>query len=140
MSFLQDGKEWDAPVLAAKFCLLGAKCLLQTENRQNGLIAFWLQSIAFWLQSVFFKQKMDRMDLQKLFEVREMANSLYSLALENNLGDKVKNLLENLGNGGHGIALQKLKDKFGIIRESLKGTSVRCTHGSNAYALSYGSF
>ena len=134
MSFLQDGKEWDAPVLAAKFCLLGAKCLLQTENRQNGLIAFWLQSIAFWLQSVFFKQKMDRIDL------REMANSLYSLALENNLGDKVKNLLENLGNGGHGIALQKLKDKFGIIRESLKGTSVRCTHGSNAYALSYGSF
>ena len=82
MSFLQDGKEWDAPVLAAKFCLLGARCLLQTENRQNGLIAFWLQSIAFWLQSVFFKQKMDRIDL------REMANSLYSLALENNLGDK----------------------------------------------------
>ena len=54
---------------------LGAKCLLQTENRQNGLIACWLQSIAFWLQSVFFKQKMDRTDL------REMANSLYSLVL-----------------------------------------------------------
>ena len=46
---------------------------------------------------------MDRTDL------REMANSLYSLALEKNLGDKVKNLLENLGNGGHGIALQKLR-------------------------------
>ena len=87
MSFLQDDKEWDAPVLAAKFCLLGAKCLLQTENRQNEHLAFWLQSIAFWLQSVFFKQQMDRMDLQKLFEVREMANSLYSLALENNLGE-----------------------------------------------------
>ena len=40
---------------------------------------------------------MDRMDFKNLFEVREMANSLYSLALENNLGDKVKNLLENLG-------------------------------------------
>jgi len=104
------------------------------------LLHFGCKSIAFWLQSVFFKQQMDRMDFQKLFEVREMANSLYSLALENNLGDKVKNLLENLGNGGHGIALQKLKDKFGIIRESLKGTSVRCTHGSNAYALFYGSF
>lgn len=100
--------------MAAKYCLLVAKCLLQTENGQNGL--------------------------KNLFEVREMANSLYSLVLENNLGDKVKNLLENLGNGGHGIALQKLKDKFGIIRESLKGSSVRCTHGSNAYALSYGSF
>ena len=60
---------------------------------------------------------MDRMDLTNLFEVREMANSLYSLVLENNLGDKVKNLLENLWNGGHGIALQKLKDKFEIIRE-----------------------
>ena len=133
---------------------------------KNEMRQFWLQSFAFWEQSVsfkqkidrmdflpfgckvlpfgcksvFFKQQMDRMDLQKLFEVREMANSLYSLALENNLGDKVKNLLENLGNGGHGIALQKLKDKFGTIRESLKGTSVRCTHGSNAYALSYGSF
>ena len=85
---------------------------------------------------------MDRMDLKNLFEVRVMAThcTLYSLVLENNLGDKVKNLLENLWNGGHGIALQKLKDKFGIIRESLKGTSVRCTHGSNAYALSYGSF
>jgi len=79
--------------------------------------------------------------------VREMANSLYSLALEYNLGDKVKNefiekikfinyLLENLGHGGHSIALQRLKDKFGgkrgmsskskkeadrIIRESLRG-------------------
>ena len=80
-----------------------------------------------------------------------MANSLYSLALEYNLGDKVKNefidkikfinyLLENLGHGGHGIALQRLKDKFGgkkgmssknkkeadrIIRESLKGNSIQ---------------
>jgi len=53
--------------LAAKFCLLGARCLLQTENGQNGL--------------------------KNLFEVREMANSLYSLVLENNLGDKVKKSL-----------------------------------------------
>jgi len=78
-----------------------------------------------------------------------VANSLYSLALEYNLGDKVKNefidkikfinyLLENLGHGGHNIALQRLKDKFGgkkgmsaknkkeadkIIRESLRGNS-----------------
>ena len=64
------------------------------------------------------------MAFSNLFVVREMANSLYSLALEYNLGDKVKNefikkikfinyLLENLGHGGHGIALQRLKDKFG---------------------------
>ena len=83
--------------------------------------------------------------------MRETANSLYSLALEYNLGDKVKNefiekikfinyLLENLGHGGHGIALQRLKDKFGgkkgmsskskreadrIIRESLRGNSTQ---------------
>ena len=31
------------------------------------------------------------MAFTNLFEVREMANSLYSLALEYNLGDKVKN-------------------------------------------------
>ena len=93
------------------------------------------------------------MAFTNLFEVRETANSLYSLALEYNLGDKVKNefidkikfinyLLENLGNEGHGIALQRLKDKFGgkkgmssknkkeadkIIRESLKGNSAQ-TH------------
>ena len=80
-----------------------------------------------------------------------MANSLYSLALEYNLGDKVKNefikkikfinyLLKNLGHEGHGIALQRLKDKFGgkkgmstknkkeadkIIRESLKGNPMQ---------------
>ena len=72
------------------------------------------------------------------------------MALEFNLGEKVKNefiekikfvnyLLENLGHGGHGIALQRLKDKFGgkkgmssknkkeadrIIRESLRGNSM----------------
>ena len=80
-----------------------------------------------------------------------MANSLYSLALEYNLGDKVKNefidkikfinyLLENLGHGGHNIALQRLNDKFGgkkgmpsrnkkeadkIIRESLRGNPMQ---------------
>ena len=79
-----------------------------------------------------------------------MANTLYNLALEYNLGDKIKNefvdkikfinyLLENLGQGSHSIALQPLKDKFGgkkgmssknkkeadkIIKESLKLTSV----------------
>ena len=77
----------------------------------------------FWLESIHFKQKIDIMAFTNLFEVRETANSLYSLALEYNLGDKVKNefidkikfinyLLENLGNDGHGIALQRLKDKF----------------------------
>ena len=101
----------------------------------------------FWLESIHFKQKIDRMAFANLFEVRDMANSLYGLALEYNLGDSVKSefidkikfinyLLENLGHGGHGIALQRLKDKFGgkkgmssknkreadrIIRESLKG-------------------
>ena len=88
------------------------------------------------------------MTFTSLFEVRETANSLYNLALEYSLGDKIKNdfinkikfsnyLLENLGGGSHSIALQRLKDKFGgkkgmssknkreadkIIRESLKGT------------------
>ena len=77
----------------------------------------------FWLENISFKKKIDSLAFPNLFEVREMANSLYSLALEYNLGDKVKNafidkikfinyLLENLWHGGHGIALQRLKDKF----------------------------
>ena len=104
----------------------------------------------FWLENIHFKQKIDSLAFSNLFEVRETANSLYSLALEYNLGEKVKNefidkikfinyLLENLGHGGHGIALQRLKDKFGgkkgmssknkkeadkIIRESLRGNSL----------------
>ena len=49
--------------------------------------------------------------------VREMANSLYSLALEyNEFIDKINfinYLLENLGRGSHNIALQRLKDKLG---------------------------
>ena len=117
------------------------------------------------------------MAFTNLFEVRETANSLYSLALEYNLGDKVKNefidkikfinyLLENLGNEGHGIALQRLKDKFGgkkgmssknkkeadkIMRESLKekfspdslpdsSISALFTYGPYAHALSNGTF
>ena len=75
----------------------------------------------FWLENIHFKQKIDTLAFSNLFEVRETANSLYSLALEYNLGDKVKNefidkikfinyLLENLGHGGHGSALQRLKD------------------------------
>ena len=116
------------------------------------------------------------MAFTNLFEVRETANSLYSLALEYNLGDKVKNefidkikfinyLLENLGNDGHGIALQRLKDKFGgkkgmssrnkkdadkIIRESegklssnsLPDSSISAlfTYGPYAHALPNGTF
>ena len=104
----------------------------------------------FWLENIQFKKKIDTLAFSNLFEVRETANGLYSLALECNLGEKVKDdfiekikfvnyLLENLGNGGHGIALQRLKDKFGgrkgmsskskkeadrIIRESLRGSQI----------------
>jgi len=103
----------------------------------------------FWLENINFKKKIDCLAFSNLFDVREVANSLYSLALEYNLGDKVKNefidkiksinyLFENLGHGGHNIALQRLKDKFGgkkgmsaknkkeadkIIRESLRGNT-----------------
>ena len=67
---------------------------------------------------------MDSLSLTSLFEVRDMTNALYNLALEYSLGDKIKNdfidkikfvnyLLENLGVGRHNIALQRLQDKFG---------------------------
>ena len=105
----------------------------------------------FWLENIQFKKKIDNLSFSSLFEVRETANGLYSLALECNLGQKVKDefiekikfinyLLENLGHEGHGIALQRLKDRFGgrkgmsarskeeadkIIRESLKGNALQ---------------
>jgi len=44
----------------------------------------------FWLENIHFKQKIDSLAFSNLFEVRETANSLYSLALEYNLGEKVK--------------------------------------------------
>ena len=66
--------------------------------------------------------------------------------MKNEFIDKIKfinYLLENLGHGGHSIALQRLKDKFGgkkgmsaknkkeadkIIRESLRGNSAILQH------------
>ena len=102
---------------------------------------------SFWLQNIAIKQKIDSLAFTTLFEVRGMASSLYNLAIECSLGDKIKNdfiskmkfinyLLENLGTGSHNLALQRLKDKFGgkkgmssknkreadrIIRECLRG-------------------
>ena len=113
---------------------------MQENERKYGVDTFWLENIQF-------KKKIDTLAFSSLFEVRETANGLYSLALECNLGEKIMEdflekikfinyLLENLGNGGHGIALQRLKDRFGgrksmssrskkeadrIIRESLRG-------------------
>ena len=86
---------------------------------------------SFWLESIQFKKKIDTLAFANLFEVKETANSLYSLALEYSLGDKVKNEfiekikfinypLENLGHGGHDIALQRLKDKFDGKRHVFK--------------------
>ena len=43
---------------------------------------------SFWLQNIAFKQKIDSMSFTSLFEVRDMANALYNLALEYSLGDK----------------------------------------------------
>ena len=118
---------------------------MQEDNEQRYAVD------TFWLENIQFKKKIDTLAFANLFEVRETANSLYSLALEYSLGDKVKNefiekikfvnyLLENLGHGGHEIALQRLKDKFGgrkgmssknkkeadrIIRESLRGNNMQ---------------
>ena len=44
----------------------------------------------FWLENIQFKKKIDNLSFSNLFEVRETANGLYSLALECNLGQKVK--------------------------------------------------
>ena len=118
-------------------------CVLQDNNERDYAID------SFWLQNLNFKQRIDNLTFSSLFEVRDVANALFNLALEFNLGDKIKNdfmnkikfinyLLENLGHGDHRVALQRLKDNFGgkkgmssksqkqadkIIRESLKLTS-----------------
>ena len=88
-------------------------CLLQDETERNYAID------SFWLQNLHFKQRIDNLTFSSLYEVRDMANSLFNLALEYNLGDKIKNefifkikfinyLLENLGHGNHRVALQNL--------------------------------
>ena len=78
----------------------------------------------FWLQSLSWKQKLNALAFNNLFEARDLVNSLYNLALENNMDEKVKAkwvsilkfinyLLENIGNRSHALALQQLKEKYG---------------------------
>ena len=44
----------------------------------------------FWLQSLSWKQKLNALAFNNLFEARDLVNSLYNLALENNMEEKVK--------------------------------------------------
>ena len=78
----------------------------------------------FWLQSLSWKQKLNALAFSSLFEARDLVNSLYNLALENNMEEKVKAkwfsilkfinyLLENIGNRPHALALQQLREKYG---------------------------
>ena len=74
----------------------------------------------FWLQSLSWKQNLNALAFNNLFEARDLVNSLYNLALENNMDEKVKAkwvgilkfinyLLENIGNRSHSLALQQLR-------------------------------
>ena len=78
----------------------------------------------FWLQSLSWKQKLNALAFNNLLEARDLVNSLYNLALENNMEEKVKAkwvgilkfinyLLENIGNRSHSLALQQLREKYG---------------------------
>ena len=78
----------------------------------------------FWLQSLSWKQKLNALAFNSLFEARDLVNTLYNLALENNMEEKVKArwvsilkfinyLLENIGNRSHALALQQLREKYG---------------------------
>jgi len=78
----------------------------------------------FWLQSLSWKQKLNALAFNNLFEARDLVNSLYNLALENNMEEKVKAkwvgilkfinyLIENIGNRSHSLALQQLREKYG---------------------------
>ena len=78
----------------------------------------------FWLLSLSWKQKLNALAFTNLFEARDLVNSLYNLALENNMEEKVKAkwvsilkfinyLLENIGNRSHSLALQQLREKYG---------------------------
>ena len=40
---------------------------------------------SFWLQSLSWKQKLNALAFSNLFEARDLVNSLYNLALENNM-------------------------------------------------------
>ena len=78
----------------------------------------------FWLQSLSWKQKLNALAFNNLFEARDLVKSLYNLALENNIEEKVmakwvsilkfiNYLLENIGNTSHALALQQLREKYG---------------------------
>ena len=47
-------------------------------------------NLSKFVENIQFKNKIDTLAFSSLFEVRETANGLYSLALECNLGEKVK--------------------------------------------------
>ena len=79
------------------------KLLYQDPEEQRYLVD------NFWLQSLSWKQKLNALAFNNLFEARDLVNSLYNLALENNMEEKVKAkwvgilkfinyLFENIGN------------------------------------------
>ena len=87
----------------------------------------------FWLWSFSWKQKLNALAFSSLFEARDLVNSLYNLALENNMEEKVKAkwfsilkfinyLLENIGNRPHALALQHQREKYGGTKGMCKVT------------------
>ena len=79
---------------------------------------------AFWLRTVSFRENFTEDKFTNLFEVQTAIQKIYSLALENNLGQDiiaewqqhvivVQSLYDSLGTKSHKTALKDLKKIFG---------------------------
>ena len=77
---------------------------------------------AFWLRTVSFRENFTEDKFSNLFEVQAAIHKIYSLALENNLGQDiiaewqqhvivVQSLLDSLGTKSHRTAMKDLKKK-----------------------------
>ena len=71
-------------------CASFKMCLLQENTERRYAID------SFWLQNLPFKQRIDSLTFTSLNEVRDVASSLFNLALEHNLGDSIKNEFMNI--------------------------------------------
>jgi hypothetical protein len=82
---------------------------------------------AFWLRTVSFRENFTEDKFSNLFEVQAAIHKIYSLALENNLGQDtiaewqqhvivVQSLLDSLGTKSHKTAIKDLKKIFGGSR------------------------
>ena len=107
-------------------------------NVPRNLNTFWMWQVkserekkyseeAFWLRTVSFRENFTEDKFSNLFEVQAAIHKIYSLALENNLGQDiiaewqqhvivVQSLFDSLGTKSHRTAMKHLKKIIGATK------------------------